>query len=260
MKKSKNYSCSVVIMLVVANIIAEKFKSDIAEMSAIRADWDSEYADELKNRIKNAINNLVGIDNKKELREATILVQSITKKIKVTLNLLKLQIIKDFKTEPILQNEILINLGLTKNFKDYFKTQELLLKNVQIIKTNLNEDLITLLTSKGIHKELINSAISLANEFTDANCKQEMLKDESKEKYKSILDTYNAIYDDIIGICKIVKVNYPHNHPKREKYSFHKLVKKHSSISKANINTTVYTDTKNVNKDTKAAEDGSANI
>lgn len=254
MKRKKCYSCSNVKMLIVAKIIAENFKSDIDMMSTIRYDWNAVYADNLIVRIDDAMNKLLGFDKNKDLREATSFVKSTYKRASVFLSSLKQQIIKDFKSEPDLRDEILRNLGLLKSLKFYSKNQDLLIKNLQIIKSNLNEKQVELLTTKGVRKELIDSVIDLAVSFTEANNKQEILKEESKEKNKGIFDVFNAIYDDVIAICKIARIHYHGNSDKKELYSFRKLLKNHCSISKTKNNTADFSENEESVNDIEAVE------
>ena len=72
MAKNRNYSYSDVNMIMAAKIIAANFKANLPELSTLRTNWTNEYASDLAGRINHAIENYLGFDAKKELRNATL--------------------------------------------------------------------------------------------------------------------------------------------------------------------------------------------
>lgn len=77
MAKNRNYSCKDVDMLMASKTIAESFKTNIFKLSTTRTDWTEQYATGLITRIDNAIETHLGVDAKKDLRNATTTLASI---------------------------------------------------------------------------------------------------------------------------------------------------------------------------------------
>jgi hypothetical protein len=72
MAKNRNYNFKDGEMLVASKTIAERFKANISELSSTRTDWTETYATGLCSRIDDAISTHLGIDSKKELRNAIL--------------------------------------------------------------------------------------------------------------------------------------------------------------------------------------------
>ena len=54
-----------------AKTVAENFKANIVELATVRTDWTADYATSLITRVDSAVETYLGIDSKKELRNAT---------------------------------------------------------------------------------------------------------------------------------------------------------------------------------------------
>jgi hypothetical protein len=71
MGKNRNYSYKDVDMLMASKTIAESFKANLSELSATRTDWKEQYSNDLLTKIDDAIENYLGVDAKKDLRDAS---------------------------------------------------------------------------------------------------------------------------------------------------------------------------------------------
>ena len=99
MSKNRNYNYKDVEMLVTSKTIAENFKTNLTELSSTRSDWTEQYASDLISQIDNAIDNYLGTDAKKELRNATANLGSIQVPAKRDISFFKTQIDDDFKKD-----------------------------------------------------------------------------------------------------------------------------------------------------------------
>jgi flagellar biosynthesis regulator FlaF len=117
MAKNRNYSYKDVDMLMAAKTIAESFKVNISELSTTRTVWTEQYADDLIARIDSAMENHLGIDIKKLLRDATASLVAIQIPAKRDLSYFKTQIDDDFKKDSSKKKEILKNTWLFKTPK-----------------------------------------------------------------------------------------------------------------------------------------------
>lgn len=225
MAQNRNYSYKDVDMLLTSKTIAGNFKSNIAELSAVRNDWTEEYATNLVSRIDQTIETHLGIDAKKELRDATSGLSAIQISAKRDLSFFKTQIDEDFKAEPATRNELLNTLGFSKHLRGVQKgNQESLVQLLYTFKKNMTDSIQNRVTEKGLSDTLIGNIVGYAVVFMDANSGQESLKLSTKEITKEVVDVFNGIYDEIIGICKKVSSYYQYDAVKKEQFTFSKVI------------------------------------
>jgi len=222
---NRKYSCKDVDMLLTSKTIAGNFKSNISELASVRNDWTEEYATNLVLRIDQTIETHLGIDVKKGLRDATSGLSTIQVSAKRDLSFFKTQIDEDFKAEPATRDEILNTLGFSKHLRDVQKgNQESLVQILYAFKNNMTDSLQNQITAKGLSAALIGNIVGYAIAFMDANSSQESLKLSTKEITKEVVDVFNGIYDEIIGICKKVSNYYQHDAVKKEQFTFSKVI------------------------------------
>ncbi len=226
MKKTRSYSCSDVDMLTVSRTIAERFRTNISVLSTVRTDWTEQYADELNARLISLMEKNLGIDSKKNLRNASMALNEIHIPARRDVSFFKTQIEEDFKDKPNLRDELLNNLGFTKYLRDVQKgNQEALIQLLNAFRKNMNEAVRKEITEKGLNNALINNIIGYTSSFENANISQETFKASSKEVTKEVRDSFNAMYDEIIGICKKVSKYYHYEPLKAEQFSFSKVLR-----------------------------------
>lgn len=235
MPKNRNYSCKDVEMLMAAKTIAKNFKANISELSNTRTDWTVQYASDLMARIDSAIETHLGIDAKKELRVATATLAAIQTPAKRDISFFKTQIDEDFKNEISKKNEMLKTLGFEKNLRGVQKNnQESLIKLLYQFKTNMTDALRLEITAKGMKPALIDSIIGYADTFIRANVTQETLKVATKEITQEVASVFNAIYNEIISICKKAANYYQYQPVKKEQFTFAKTLSNLGEASKVN--------------------------
>lgn len=222
---TRNYSYKDVDMLLTSKTIAGNFKSNITELSAVRNDWTEQYATDLVSRIDQTIETHLGIDAKKGLRDATSGLSSIQVSAKRDLSFFKTQIDEDFKAEPATRDEILNTLGFSKHLRGVQKgNQESLVQLLYAFKNNMTDQLRNQITAKGLSETLIGNIMDYAVVFMEANSSQESLKLSTKEITKEVVDVFNGIYNEIIGICKKVSNYYQGDGVKKEQFIFSKVI------------------------------------
>jgi hypothetical protein len=225
MTKNRNYSYKDVDMLMTSKTIAENFKANLPELTTTRTDWTEPYADDLVLRIDNSIENNLGIDPKKDLRNATATLASIQVPAKRDVSYFKTQIDDDFKKDTSKRDEILKTLGFAKNLRGVQNgNQESLIQLLFAFKTNMTDKLRQEIVSKGLNAALIDNIIGYADTFKQANVTQETYKGSTKEISQEVADSFNAIYDEIIGICKKASNYYQYEPLKKEQFTFSKVM------------------------------------
>lgn len=224
MSKNRIYGYTDVVMLTTAKTIAENFKAKIDELSQVRTDWTEESATNLIDKIDNVIENVLGIDAQKDLRNATAALLIIDAPAKRDLSFFKTQIDDDFKKEPTLKSEILNTLGFTKHLKAVQSgSQEAMTQLLAAFKLNMTEGVKNAIVEKGTSAALIDAIIGYANTYAQANVSQELNKQASKSISKEMGDELNAIYDQVIGICKKASKYYQFEPLTKEMFTFKKV-------------------------------------
>lgn len=242
MAQNRNYSYKDVEMVLTSKTIAGNFRSNISELSSVRNDWTVEYATNLVLRIDQTIETHLGIDAKKGLRDATSGLSSIQVSAKRDLSFFKTQIDDDFKAEPATRDEILNTLGFSKHLRSVQKgNQESLVQLLYAFRKNMDDALRNQITAKGLSDTLIGNIIVYANAFMEANSSQESMKLSTKEITEEVVDEFNAIYDEIIGICKKVSNYYQYDAVKKQQFTFSKVIGNLGSARAASTETSATT-------------------
>jgi hypothetical protein len=239
MSKNRNFNYKDVDMLMASKTVAESFKSNISELSVTRTNWTAQYATDVIGRVNTAIESYLGIDVKKDLRNASATLAAIQMPAKRDISFFKTQIDEDFKKETSQRNEILKTLGFTTHLKGVQKgNQELLVQLLYTFKTNMTDQLKQEIVAKGLNVTLIDTIIGYATSFKEANVSQETLKESTKEITKEASDVLNSIYDEIIGICKIASNYYQFETLKKEQFTFSNVIERLGTSKKATTPTT----------------------
>lgn len=168
-------------MLLTSKTIVESFKLNLSELSLARSNWSEEYANNLAEKIDNAIENYLGLDKKKELRNATANLSSIQTPAIRDLSFLKKQLQVDFADDKAKLKEMLKNLGFEKNLRKVQNSdQEALIELLYAFKKGMNDSLKSEIVAKGTNPELIDRIINYADQMKQANVSQETQKETTK--------------------------------------------------------------------------------
>ena len=225
----RNYSYKDVDMLLTAQTILQNLENNLDELSPIRTNWTPEFVNQLQTQVDEAMSTYLGLDKKKQLKEATQAIYNLQEPALKDLLSFKTQLKVDFPQEA---NEYLTTLGFTKDpEKVQNKNQEALIELLYTFKTQMTDELKTTLTSKGMKTELIDSIIAYADAIKEANITQETLKQSSKELSEEAVAAFNNIYTQVIGICKIATTHYTKNDVQYNQFVFSKIVKNLSAGS-----------------------------
>ena len=236
MANNRNYNFSDVNMIMAAKIIAVNFKANLSELSILRTNWTPEYADAITRKIEYAVKNYLGIDARKELRKTSGKLARVMQLAKIDLAAFKTQIDIDFSDDGTKLEEMLKRLSFTKNLRAVQRgNQEALIELLYAFKTNMTDNLKQEIIARGMTPSLIDQISGYANVVKEANVKQEFQKGRSKKITHETAEVYNAIYHEIIGICKIASKHYQNNPVKKEQFTFSKVVANLNNARKTNV-------------------------
>lgn len=218
---TRNYSYKDVVMLMAAKTVLQSMTANLGELSLTRSNWNEAFVTGLVQRIDNGIENYLGLNKTQSLSEATGALNKIVTPALRNLGMLKTQIQVDFNSNA---ETILKQLGLNKDI--YLLNQEQLIELLNAFKKGMTRQLKADITEKGTNPVLIDSIVGYASQLQEANLSQEGLKSSTKEVSQEAVDAFNAIYTEVMGICKIASKIYKNEPLKKEQFTFSKVVKK----------------------------------
>lgn len=229
------FSGTTVEMLTTADIIVETAIEKKDVLIAKRPFWADPFFPKLKERIDGDFATILGVDNAKALREASAMVCGIQKNAMKELSGVKVQIEVDFEDDKARRDEILAQLGYINYFKDVQrKSQSALVGQLFQLKTNLTPELKTILVEKGTSPASLDLLVSYADEIKTKNINQELLKEGKKELTLKAVTELNAVYKQVIGICKIVRRLFKDDPLMKEQFSYSRILKQLSGSKLTN--------------------------
>jgi hypothetical protein len=232
--KNRNYPCKDVEMLSAAQTITQNLLDNIGELSVLRMDWTPEYVNSLLEKINKANQDFLGQDRQKALRDASSELHALQTPALRDLSMLKVQIEVGFKDQSA---NILKNLGYNRFYAPAAKgKQEKLVELLFAAKKGLSAKLKALIVEKGIKEEVLDRIITYADQMNSANVTQELMKSRRSGLTSEARESYNEIYEEIVGVCKIASRFYRDNPLKRNLFSFSRIVRNLSSGAKSRKN------------------------
>ena len=227
---TRNYNFKDVDMLLASKTISQSLSENLSDLSMARTTWTSDYVNGLATKIDDAIENYLGLDKKKELRDASSKLAALQNPAMRDLSFIKTQIDVDFGNGA---KEILKKLGFEKNLRSVQKgDQEALIQLLYTFKKGMTDELRTQITEKGTNPALIDRIIEYADQLKDANVSQETLKETTKKVSEEAVKAFNEIYDELVGICKIASNFYQYEPLKKEQFTFSKVVSNMNATKK----------------------------
>lgn len=222
MTQARTYNYKDSEMLMACKIVATTLNTQLSDLSIVRSNWTPEYVIELQGNIDNAIDQFLGLDKKKALRDATAILSAIQGPAMRELQFLKTQIKVDFSSDA---NEILKTLGYTKYLKAARTgDQEAQIQLLFAFKKGMDNKLKKAIAANGTNPALINRIINYATQLSEANTEQESLKGSTKSLSETAITTLNQIYTEIIGICKIASAYYMYDEILKAQFTFSRVI------------------------------------
>jgi hypothetical protein len=213
-------------MLTASATIVEQAISHKDFLIEKRPIWADPFLTDIQTSINKAFSEYLGIDNAKQMREQTQLLNQMQRDALVELAEFKVQLVEDFKSNKPRRDEILNQLGFTTNLKSaQKKDQQTLIELLLQFKTNMSGALQTEITTKGTNPTLIEKIIAYADQLKSHNITQETLKGSRKEVSQQGLTVFNDIYNQTISIAKISAKFFKENKAIKDQFSFAKTMK-----------------------------------
>lgn len=191
-----------------------------------RPTWADPFLPDLKTRIDNAFTDILGIDNAKDMRDATTVVTNLQTDALRDLAEFKIQIEEDFKGDKKRRDTILNILGFKQHHKAaQNKDQEALIELLAKFLKNMTSALETEITNAGMASALITAIKGYANTLKNSNITQETLKGIRKTITQTGQTELNAIYNATISVAKISFKFFKKDKATQDKFSYTKTIK-----------------------------------
>lgn len=220
------YNTKDVDMLLSIETIIDSAIANKTFLQSKRSNWNDPYFQDIKDQINTIVQDNLGVDSAKELRQATIVVKTIQANALIDLAEIKVQIEQDFKALPVRKSEILNQLG----FSTYYvqatnKDQEGLINLLFQYNTNLTPALKTEIVAKGTAAAALDAINTYAQTLKDADIFQEGTKGTRKEITSETIQIFNDIYSTVSSIAIIAAKFFKTDAAKKDQFSFAKVSK-----------------------------------
>lgn len=230
----RKYKVKDVDMVLAISTIVENAKLNQPYLQSKRSTFTMDYFNQLQTEIDAVIQQYLGADNAKQLRDSTALLYVKQKEALKLASEMKLQIELDFPDD---KKEMLNNLGFTAYWtRAQKKDQEALVNLLYRFKTNLTPALKATMIANGTIATDINAMIAKADELQVSNTAQETNKGNRPIQTEAELTAYNMIYNKVIAVAKMANRFYKGNETHQRLFSFSKISKTiNASPQKTNL-------------------------
>lgn len=203
-KPKRTYAGTDAGMLVAGATITENATRHQRELADADATLSTATIAALRARIDDAACDILGADNAAALRQQTQTLTTDTDSVLHELGLTKTLIETKYAADHARREELLNTLGFSSLYaKAGKRNQEAIGELLSRFNTNLTRPLETELTAKGLPATRIAALRNYAATYMAQNVAQETQKDQKKELNAADLTELNAIYAEVIGLCKI---------------------------------------------------------
>lgn len=211
-------------MLMGSKVVMKRFNRHKEKLVNERPKWADPYGPNLEARIKAAL-KILGVNTKDVQTAVTRVLKSELRQAITDLVTFKIQLEIDFEDEPEKGELILKKLGFDRHYKEAsLQEQEGSIEMLSAFNENMTPELRQEIIDSGTRAELIDGLLGMRDVVADLNVDQEDLKDSTKKDTAVNVDELNAIYQQVIGICKLAPRFLTDVPTAEEDFSFRKIV------------------------------------
>ena len=149
------------------------------------------------------------------------------KKVIDGLTTFEIQLEVDFEDEPKTLKKFEDKLGFTRLYEAVRSgSQEAVVELLTTFKQNMKPDIRTKIEAAGTDGASIDELIEMRDQPNNLNIRQESLKGSTTKDTALNAEELNAIYKQVIGICKIAPRLLPDVPTASEDFSFNRILKR----------------------------------
>lgn len=213
-------------MLIASLTVADHFETEKEAFVNEMPGWADPFIDTFRAGIQLILETYFGIRSKESLQDQTQLVNELTQKAKYELDMVKTQIERGFRQEPLAKETLLSRLGYDLYWSQASNNnQEMMISLLLTFANHMDEALKSQLLEKQVNAVRVENILGYADQLNQANITQESLKGTSKLATNEAVAELNETYAQAMDICAIGKILFRHDPLKRELFVFSKLVR-----------------------------------
>ncbi|WP_320054635.1 hypothetical protein [uncultured Acetobacteroides sp.] len=216
-------------MLLASGQIAEFGITYEQQLSARRPQWKAPFFQNLKERITQTSRTRIGLDNLPSIMEATEVVNGIITIAHRGIMELKAEIEVNFRSNPTRRSVLLTELGYDKLPKKYI-SQSQYVQLLATLRANLTPAVKAELVAVGANPATIDTLLLQAHRLIEANGRQESLKVNRKSLTAENIAEFNAIYDEVSTVCKLVAACFTDDKRLVERFCFTKTLRSYGYV------------------------------
>ena len=221
----KNYRYKDLDMLMASQVITESFQSNLSALSTVHPGFTRQYAHSLSERINKGFEYFLGLGTSRELQRIKNTLNSVQAQSLRAIAFLKTLIELRTGNDITRKEQILETLGFRKYLKAVQNNDTMaLLGLLSSIRDKMNVSLKDELIKNKSDAAFIERISEYAKKLNKINRSKESLNATRKAIEEEAQQTFNAIYSDIINICKIAARFYSNDPEKHELFVFSKVV------------------------------------
>ncbi|AWG25247.1 hypothetical protein [Flavobacterium kingsejongi] len=220
----RKYHCKDVDLLVASAIVLENAMTHKTTLQSRRSNWADPFFDDLLAEVDLAMQSLLGVDSAKNLRAATTEIRRLQEDSLRILALVKVQLDVDFKPDPLRRRALLKELGFGNLRQARNGSQEALIQLLHQFRLTLTPALQQEIVAKGTAADLLETLGQNADALVAQNILQETHKGFRIAQTAERTAAFNALYEKIIGICKVAHAFFKGNRVVQQQFSFSKIV------------------------------------
>ncbi len=219
----KNYKA--LPMLIASLTVCENFTPNSAALIAEQPQWADPFIGNFKQSVEKFLSQYFGISSKKDLKEATRVVESVQTQAKDDLSMVRTQIVRNYNGQTSRKEAVLDLLGYTAHWsKARNNNQSETIALLFTFANNLTPALRTELEGKNVNSTRLDKIVEFKQTLSAANITQETLKGSTKLDTAEAQAALNAIYNTSMHICDIGKKLFRKDAARKDLFVFSKLL------------------------------------
>lgn len=228
-KNKRKYKCVNVVMLTAANTILNYLDENREVFLPDNPGWDGEFTGTWRGNIETA-KTKIGVKATQQHKEATTLMNRYHITFKDDFKMVRSQIKKGYREDPVRYEELLSVLGFSRLWpKAGNNNQNAMLELLYTFDNQTHEQMCAELIGHGVNKNRIENLKAGAVQMHQANVTQETLKGTAPIVTEEMQAELNAIYQTVIDICEAGKNLFSQDAKKKALFTFSRVVAQQTS-------------------------------
>ena len=219
MQVERAFRMSKVRMLTTCGVVCERAIVHLAKLVVKKASFADPYFPDLKQKIRDAFSNILGVNNAAGLISSTEKLLGKKDEILTDAADFKVQVEQELRNDRSKARQYLTQLGFNQYYHATKTKQTELVELLFSIQNNI-APIETDLLALGVDKSCIDRLKAYAHDFNEAQIAQETMKVARKGETAEDLIELNDIYNEVYGASLMIQKFFKKNKVLRSEFSF----------------------------------------